>query len=360
MITIFTPSFADEAGTNAQNLSVKEIVSRLDPNRFEVTMLHERAPDPRIVNRPNTHLLRWRRRGNTIRILSRLLTRVPDIYFFPREGPLDGAFVACRDRLRLRTSIVSYVVSGGLDTGPYPPARMRHITAANLVCANNRYLAQLVQTKTNIRIAGVLYDGVDRRYYYPNPKKPSADTLAVLYAGSLRPYKRVPLVIREAARFPAVQFRIAGTGEEDDSCRSLAAELSCQNVHFLGHLSQARLADEMRSADLFLFPSIVEGHPQVLLQAAATGLPIIAMQNYHPDAVIHGITGFLAATDFELSIFLEKLIADRELRDRMRSAAIQHSAQFDWDVITRQWQDIFERALVARKFTNHEAESWMS
>ena len=41
MITIFTPSFADEADSNAQNLSVKEIVARLDPERACVTMLHE-------------------------------------------------------------------------------------------------------------------------------------------------------------------------------------------------------------------------------------------------------------------------------------------------------------------------------
>jgi len=61
LIKIFTPSFADETGTNAQNLTVKEVVSRLDPERFRVTMLYEHVADPRIATRPNTILWQWRK-----------------------------------------------------------------------------------------------------------------------------------------------------------------------------------------------------------------------------------------------------------------------------------------------------------
>ncbi|HMB83663.1 MAG TPA: hypothetical protein VKI40_06370, partial [Terriglobales bacterium] len=59
MITIFTPSFADEANTNAQNLTAKEIVSRLPPDRFRVLLLGDGAPDPRILARENTEILPW-------------------------------------------------------------------------------------------------------------------------------------------------------------------------------------------------------------------------------------------------------------------------------------------------------------
>ena len=99
MITVFTPSFADEADTNAQNLTVKEVVARLSPEKFRVVLLYEADPDPRIARRPNTRLLRWRRRGNTLRILLHCLREIPDVYFFPREGPLDAAFLAMRRRL---------------------------------------------------------------------------------------------------------------------------------------------------------------------------------------------------------------------------------------------------------------------
>ncbi|HEY1677615.1 MAG TPA: hypothetical protein VGG04_07920, partial [Candidatus Sulfotelmatobacter sp.] len=88
MIKLFTPSFADEADTNAQNLSVKEIVTRIDPDRISVTMFHEGDMiDPRISSRRNTTLLRWRKHGNTWRTALRLMRNTPDVYFFPREGP---------------------------------------------------------------------------------------------------------------------------------------------------------------------------------------------------------------------------------------------------------------------------------
>ena len=350
MITIFTPSFADEADTNAQNLSVKEIVARLDPERFTVTMLHEGAVDPRIASRPNTQLLRWHRHGNTFRVVGHLLRKIPDVYFFPREGPLDAAFLNLRHYLGLKTAVVSYVVSGGLHSQPYSPLRIRHIREADGVYANSDYLAQLLKEKMGVAATGTIYDGIDRRYYYaPESGRASRDSVVVLFAGSLRPYKRVPVVIRQAARWPQVRFRIAGIGEEEQICGNLAAELGCTNVEFLGHLSQPQVAEEMRRADIFFFPSILEGHPQVLGQAAASGLPVVAMQLYRPDFVVDGTTGFLAKTDDELSEKLDLLIRQPELRLAMGKAAIVHAQKFDWDVIARTWQDAFDQAAAKRR-----------
>jgi glycosyltransferase involved in cell wall biosynthesis len=349
MITIFTPSFADEADTNAQNLSVKEIVARLDPERSAVTMLHEGAADPRIASRPNTTLLRWHKHGNTLRTACRILRRVPDVYFFPREGPLDAAFLGLRRHLRLKTAVVTYIVSGGLYFQPYSPARVRNIRGADAVIANNDYLAQLLREKLSVD-AGTIYDGIDRRYFFPpEPGRSSRDCVTVLYAGSLRPYKRVPLVVQQAARWPQVRFRIAGVGEEEQICKNLAAELKCGNVEFLGHLSQPQLADEMRKADIFFFPSILEGHPQVLLQAAGSGLPAIAMEIYRPDCIVDGTTGFLVGTDGELSEKLDLLICQPELRRTMEEAAVANAQNFDWDVIAGKWQQAFEQAVAKRR-----------
>jgi len=349
MITMLTPSFADEADTNAQNLSAKEIVARLDPKRVSVTMLHEGAVDPRIGSRPNTTLLRWQKRGNTARTIARILRSVPDIYFHPREGPLDSAFFTLRRYLRLKTAVVTPVVSGGLYQQPYSAARERNIRQADAVYANNAYLAELVREKTGVD-AGVIHSGIDRRYFFPpDSSRAPRETVTVLYGGSLRPYKRVPMVVQQAARWPKVRFRIAGAGEEEQVCKKLASDLGCGNLEFLGHLSLPALGDAMRQADIFLFPSIIEGHPQVLGQAAASGLPSIAMNIYRPDYVVNGATGFLVETDNELAEKLDLLIHQPELRLAMGEAAIAHSRKFDWDVIAGQWQDAFERAIATRR-----------
>jgi glycosyltransferase involved in cell wall biosynthesis len=349
MITIFTPSFADESDTNAQNLSVKEIVARLDPHRASVTMLHEGDVDPRIASRPNTTLLRWQQHGNALRTAWQILRRVPDVYFFPREGPLDAAVLGMRRYFRWKTAVITPVVSGGLYSQPYPLARLRNIREADAVFANNDYLARLLQEKLGVN-AGTIHDGIDRRYFVPPETwRAPRDRVTVLYAGSMRPYKRVPLVVQQAARWTGVRFRIAGTGEEEHLCKKLAAELKCANVEFLGHLSLAQLGNEMRGADIFVFPSMIEGHPQVLGQAAASGLPAVAMEVYRPEYVVNGTTGFLVDNDDELAEKLDLLIREPQLRRSMGEAAVVHARKFDWDVIAQKWQQAFEEAVAKRR-----------
>jgi glycosyltransferase involved in cell wall biosynthesis len=350
MISIFTPSFADEADTNAQNLSVKEIAARLDPERIRVTMLHSGVVDPSIASSPNTRLVRCYKHGNTVRALAQILGNIPDVYFFPREGPLDAAFLTFRHYLRLHTKVISYVVSGGLESGRYFDARERHIREADAVFANNRHLMKLLKERMGVAVSGVIYDGADGRYFYaPEKCKDKHSSISVLFAGSFRPLKRVPVVVQQAAQFPEAQFRIAGSGEDEQTCKTLAGKLGCKNISFLGHLSQQQLGEEMRRADIFFFPSILEGHPQVLVQAAACGLPVIAMKIYRPDYVVDGVTGLLAETDDDLTVKLRELIPNAEMRCAMGQAALAHSRKFDWDAVARNWQDAFEEVAAKRR-----------
>jgi glycosyltransferase involved in cell wall biosynthesis len=350
MITVFTPSFADESNSNAQNLTVKEVAARLNPSRFRVTMLASGRPDPRIASRENTDILVYGKRANTARILLRLLRCLPDVYFFPREGPLDTAFLSLRARLGLRSALVTYVVSGGLDQHSDRPILGRAMRECDALAANSRRMAETVRKLAHGKEVHTVYDGIDRRYYYArsNPAEVSGNK-RVLFAGSFRSYKRVDLVIQQAVKFPQWEFRLAGTGEEENACRQLAQDTKCQNVSFLGHLNAAQLGEEMRQAQLFFFPSEIEGHPQVLGQAAACGLPCIARRSYDPDYVVDGMTGLLANSDDELGAALERLILDAALRNRMSAAAAQHALKFDWDGVTEQWASIIEEAIRHRQ-----------
>jgi glycosyltransferase involved in cell wall biosynthesis len=349
MIKVFTPSYADEENTNAQNLTVKEIAARLDPQRFSVLMLADRSPDPRLETRRNTRFLHSMSHGNAIYIFFKILAFNPDVYFFPRAGPLDAVFFWMKRKLGWPARMVAYMVTGGLDTPNAAPVLLRNVAEADLVVGNNRYLSETLEKRTGVKVRTV-YDGVDRRFFYPGRNQQHGESKPVVFcAGSFRAYKRLDVVVREAAAHPEAEFRIAGTGEEEVACRRLAAELNCGNVHFLGHLPQAELGEQMRRADIFLFPSVLEGHPQVLAQAAASGLPCIAMEGYHPDYVVHGKTGFLEATHEGMGNRLSELLVNRELRKAMSKAAIEHAAQFEWDQIAQQWQDVFEEVAGQRR-----------
>jgi glycosyltransferase involved in cell wall biosynthesis len=346
-IRIFTPSCADESDSNAQNLTVKELVARLPSDRFHVTMILEGDPDPRIAFRPNTSLIRWTKKGNTLRLLRHCMFSRPDIYFFPRCGPLDRAFFDFRKYCHPPTALVTYIVMA-MDENTGGGLIGRSIVEADAVCANSHYVAETVKHRFNVS-PDVLHDGVDARFYFARPNDKNPVNLSVLYAGSFSPRKRVEQVIEQAARWPEVQFRLAGKGPTEDRCRQLCVEYGVHNVRFLGHLSSAELGDEMRKADVFLFPSILEGHPQVLIQAGACGLPVIAMNTYHPDCLIDSQTGFLATTDEELSQSLAALLANPELRRRMGNAAATLAREFNWDRIAEQWVELFSQVVADRR-----------
>jgi len=346
LIRIFTPSFADESNSNAQNLTVKELVARWPANLFHITMICHGAPDPRLASRPNVRLVKWTDRGNALRLLRHCLFSRPDIYFFPRCGPLDQAFFDVHKHFYSGTALISYVVMM-MNNTTSKGLIGRSVLEADRVCANSSYVAETVWKEFG-RESVVMYDGVDKRFFFPRQPRDEAGPLAVLYAGSFQPRKRVEAVIEQAARWPSVMFRLAGKGETEEHCRRLCAQHQCRNVRFLGHLSSAQLGNEMRKADVFLFPSMLEGHPQVLIQATACGLPSIAMSIYRPDCVRDSETGFLVESDPELSERLDLLLTNHELRHKMAVAAAQLARHFDWDSIAVKWAELFCQVAAAR------------
>ena len=355
MITIFTPSFADAANTNAQNLTVKAVFGRLPPERFHLTLLYTGEVDARIAARPNTHLIPYLPHGNTPLLLAHVMAQPPDIYFFPREGPLDIAFLTLHQLGLTRSRVVTYIVSGGLQTYQQPRSRILAARQGDRLVGNSRSMAREIAQRFGRAPHATIYDGIEPELFYPPPhreyaeivgktesKGADAPRLRVLYAGSFRPYKRADVVVEQAARWPQVDFVLVGTGEEEPVLRRMAAETGCANVAFLGHLPAAELGAQMRAADIFFFPSEIEGHPQVLGQAAASGLPCVALRSYEPDYVVDGSTGFLCNSYAEMAERLEQLLRDATLRQRMGEAGILHAAQFTWERVTDDWARVFE------------------
>jgi len=123
------------------------------------------------------------------------------------------------------------------------------------------------------------------------------------------------LVVQEARSGPEYDF-VWQVAERRGPCRSLAAIWDVGTLSS-GAFAPMQLGEEMRAADVFLFPSVIEGHPQVLGQAAACGLPCIAMNVYRPDFVVDGETSFWSRRRRKLSEKLQVLLTQEELRGSM-------------------------------------------
>jgi glycosyltransferase involved in cell wall biosynthesis len=83
----------------------------------------------------------------------------------------------------------------------------------------------------------------------------------------------------------------------------------------------------------------------VILEAAACGLPVIARNDYKPESVIDGQTGCLGGSEDKLLDRLGWLLANSELCRKMGHASRALSEQFDWDLITRRWEEVFTCAV---------------
>jgi glycosyltransferase involved in cell wall biosynthesis len=165
----------------------------------------------------------------------------------------------------------------------------------------------------------------------------------------LRPFKQPQLLLQAAARFPLADFIIVGDGTMREELKQRIIQEKLANVMLTGSLIGESLKKEYQKADIFLFPSLWEGSPKVILEAAASALPVIARKNYEPETVIDSETGYLVASDEELFLRLGSLLDNPALRKELGHAGRKHSQLFDWDVITRRWEEIFLQLVSERK-----------
>lgn len=154
----------------------------------------------------------------------------------------------------------------------------------------------------------------------------------ILFVGRLVPAKGVSVLLDAFGRidrdFPDAVLTIVGDGAGRASLEAMARDRGWTGrVVFAGALNQAQVAARMAEADLFVLPSFAEGLPVVLMEAMASGLPVIATRIAGiPELVEDGVTGRLVgAGDAD---GLAKAIADhlsdpRPARDMIRQARIR-------------------------------------
>jgi len=151
--------------------------------------------------------------------------------------------------------------------------------------------------------------------------------LTVLHVGRLIPRKGIDRLLRGAAAAATevpLRIMLVGTGPEEAALRRLAAELRL-DVEFRGFVDQPGLPAVYAEADVFAFPTLDDPFGIVVLEAAASGLPLLAspFAGATADIVRDGVNGFVADPD-DSAAWARALVAlarDPELRRRLGHAA---------------------------------------
>jgi glycosyltransferase involved in cell wall biosynthesis/predicted metal-dependent phosphoesterase TrpH len=177
--------------------------------------------------------------------------------------------------------------------------------------------------------------GVDVERF--DPAKADRDAypgqVKVLYAGRLSREKGVDLLAESFLRAheadPRLHLLLAGGGPEEGELRRRLGDAAT----FLGWLGGEELAVAYASADVFLFCSVTDTYGQVILEAGASGLPVIAIAEGGPAALVENRhTGLLCRPDADhVAGSLLQLAASPELRTKLGSAAARGARARSWE-----------------------------
>jgi glycosyltransferase involved in cell wall biosynthesis/predicted metal-dependent phosphoesterase TrpH len=177
--------------------------------------------------------------------------------------------------------------------------------------------------------------GVDLQRFSPAKREEGMfpGEINVLYAGRLSVEKGIDLLadafLAARARDPRLRLVLAGGGPDEVALRMRVGEAAT----FLGWLEDEELARAYASADMFLFASRTDTFGQVILEAQASGLPVLAVGEGGPaELVDNGRTGLLRPADADsLGIALLELASDPGRRARLGAAAVEAARLRSWD-----------------------------
>ncbi len=212
----------------------------------------------------------------------------------------------------------------------------------------------------------VIYNGVDTWKFKPAKKDEKnlykrelgfrEDDFLILYVGRLYSRKGLPTLIETiphvAKKFRNIKFVISGKGLEDEEerLRRYAKKLKVEEkLVFLGYYPDEKLPNLYAAADIFVFPSIYENMPFAMLEAMASGLPVITTTvGGIPEVIKNGRNGFLVRP-YDSKGLAEKILYLMENPSVACEIGIAGrktiEVKLNWDNIVKQVLQVYNEAL---------------
>jgi len=297
--------------------------------------------------------------------------RTADLVYIATQGPLGHAALSAARALRIPT-ITGFHTHFQHYSQHYGLGALTRQIAETLRHFHNRSDATLVPTaelRDSLATEGfenlhVFGRGVDIDQFSPNWRSEELrrswgcdeDDLVVLYVGRLAAEKNLTLALAGfraiQQQYPSARFVLVGDGPERPHLQQEHPDLI-----FAGARVGDELAAHYASGDLFLFPSLTETFGNVVTEAMASGLPVIAFDyaaaRAHVQPWVNGVTVPIDAQESFIDSCLE-CVGDRERLRRMGLEARTHALDIGWErVLGRVEEHLF--AVIHRKLGQAES-----
>ena len=189
------------------------------------------------------------------------------------------------------------------------------------------------------------------RFHPRSPERQPAPHLLV--ARNLEPLYDNAAAIRAFVlvrqQFPLARLSIAGSGPQEQALRSLVLEQGLGDaVQFTGRLEHDAMAALYRSADILLNPSLADNMPNSLLEAWASGVPVISTNvGGIPHLAQDGVTASLVnpGDAAAMARACVRLLSDQPMWHRMAEAGLQEAQRYTWPRVQPLLLDVYRRAM---------------
>jgi len=200
----------------------------------------------------------------------------------------------------------------------------------------------------------VIPNGVDLERFRPAEKRTSAsDVIRLVTVGRLSATKRIEILI-EAVEIllklkKSVRLRIVGGGSQQVRLRKIIAEKDLTDaVEMTGRLDSDDMPQVYRNSDIYISATMQEGMSNAMLEAMASGLPIITTE-------CEGLTELVAnngiivekADGRSLAEAVQTFMDDNSVYEKMREAARKRAKEFGWKHVGRQYIHCYEQVAAA-------------
>lgn len=259
-----------------------------------------------------------------------------------------------------------YIITGhggdvmSLNKGLFKFLKVRCLKRARAVAVVSGPLKKKIREIVPNLNAHVISMGCNTKLFGPDKRREQffhqGEDKVILFVGRLAEKKGVPYLIEAMRKVERAVLVIVGKGDMEQELKLLASDMQ-DKVQFWGPKTHEELANIYASADVFVAPSITardgdtEGLPTAIIEAMASGLPVISTRSGGiEDLIKHNENGLLVdeKDSDKISEYINSLIRDTVLSERLSAAAIQTAQEYDYDNIAYRYRELIESSEVFR------------
>lgn len=226
------------------------------------------------------------------------------------------------------------------------------------ITAVSEAAAEYIGTLTDQPIT-IIPNGINLNTYKFRAEDQSKPKKMILYIGRLERRKGVKYLLKAyyylVTQRDDVELVVAGDGPDRLKLEAMAADLQLPNVSFLGYVSEAEKQTLLATADVFCSPAIFgESFGIVLLEAIASGVPVVAGNNPGYTSVLQGVGALSLVKPQDSEDFARRLntfLGEPAVRKLWRDWAKTYVKQFAYPTVVKQYEEAYAAALESRVVT---------